>query len=308
MLGMYIATTDRSYLIGGYARGEENGSSFVIMILLQAVFIAMVTLYGLEIKNHKKLQWSKLKYPAILLVLYIVVIVATGRRSSAIRIASLLVMAYIYIAGRSVNYKKVVTIIVASVIIFSLVGIMRGDTNTLKEGFRMLNTQETIMPVTRELANSVNTLHVAVSNVPVKIDYNYGSTFFQAFCALVPGLDRFYRAYLADGPVMNSSEYITYLYFGEDPLYGLGSSIVADVYISFGPIGVLLIFIMLGAFIRYLELNTFAKDSSPYILALSFCCYSQYMAVCRGAMSSMFLSLSYSWILIFLFTKRMQQR
>lgn len=307
MLFSYIGLTDTSYLVGGYTRGEENGANYVIMVLLQSVIIAMCVLYGYKIKKDSKkknIKWRQYRYPLLLLILYIFIIVISGRRGSAIRIGSLMLIVYAYIMGLRINYKKVLLCIVGAVLLFSLVGIMRGDTTSVKEGFDALSGQETIMPATREMANSVNTLHIAVSEVPERIEYNYGLTFFHTFCVLIPGLDRFYRAFLADGVVMDSAEFLTYTYFGGNKEYGLGSSVVADIYISFGMIGVVIIMFLLGCFFRYLEIRTFYKTTSLYILAISFCSYSQFPAVCRGAVSSLFLSVSYSCILIYMFTRK----
>lgn len=310
MLFAYIALTDTSYLVGGYTRGEENSTNYVIMVLLQSVIIAMCVLYGYKIKknNKKTLDWRQYRYPLLLLLLYIFVIVISGRRGSAIRIGSLMLIVYAYVMELRINYKNVLLCIVGAVLLFSLVGIMRGDTTSVKEGFDALSEQETIMPATREMANSVNTLHIAVSEVPERIGYNYGLTFFHTFCVLIPGLDRFYRSFLADGVVMDSAEFLTYTYFGKDIEYGLGSSVIADIYISFGMTGVIIVMFILGAFLKYLEIRTFYRMTSLYVLAISFCCYSQFPAVCRGAVSSLFLSVSYSCVLICFFTRKIEKK
>lgn len=311
MLLTYICLTDTSYLVGGYTRGEDNGTNYVIMVLLQSVIIAMCVLYGYKIKREsleKTINWRQYRYPLLLLLLYIFIIVISGRRASAIRIGALMLVFYAYMMGSRIKYIKVLLCIVSAVMIFSLVGIMRGESTSVKDGLNALSEQETIMPTTREMANSVNTLHIAVSEVPERIGYNYGLTFFHTFCVLVPGLDRFYRAFLADGVVMDSAEFLTYTYFGKNEEYGLGSSVIADIYISFGMIGVIIVMFVLGAFFKYLEIRTFYRMTSLYVLAISFCCYSQFPAVCRGAVSSLFLSVSYSCILIYFFTRKIEKK
>lgn len=310
MLLTYICLTDTSYLVGGYTRGEDNSTNYVVMVLLQSVIIAMCVLYGYKIKREsleKTINWRQYRYPLLLLLLYIFIIVISGRRASAIRIGALMLVFYAYMMGSRIKYIKVLLCIVSAVMIFSLVGIMRGESTSVKDGLNALSEQETIMPTTREMANSVNTLHIAVSEVPERIGYNYGLTFFHTFCVLVPGLDRFYRAFLADGVVMDSAEFLTYTYFGKDEEYGLGSSVIADIYISFGMIGVIIVMFILGAFFKYLEIRTFYRMTSLYVLAISFCCYSQFPAVCRGAVSSLFLSVSYSCILIYFFTRKIEK-
>ncbi len=157
-----------------------------------------------------------------------------------------------------------------------------------------------ISPATYELANSVNTLHVAVANYPSHFNYNLGSSFFPGFSVLVPGLTKL-LSFLSFN-FSGSEDIVTKLYFGgyvPSWGWGLGSSAVADAYISFGPIGVTLIFILLGYFFKILEIGTFCRKPSPYFLVLSICCYSQIFPFCRGPFFLLFLSLSYSLLLIY---------
>ena len=91
-----------------------------------------------------------------------------------------------------------------------------------------------------------------------------GTSFINGFSVLVPGLSR-----ITHGVAEPSGETITKMYFGEnmpDWGWGFGSSCIADVYISFGILGIIVIFFFLGRFIHYLEYGTFVADKSPYFL------------------------------------------
>lgn len=309
LLTFYLITVDKRFLLGGYAEGVERGSVNVIIVMLQAVLLAMMAMYSMEFKSRQFSAadfYKKLKWPLLLFLLYIGTVLISGRRTEAIRMSSLLVISYVYCKGLNTNYKRIALIAISFILIFSLAGVLRGgEYGNVRDGFNVLSNYNSISPFTKELAGSVKTLHVAVSYVPSVLDFNYGSTFFPTFFLLVPGLDAFYHRYFigAEG-LANSGDVITNLYFGGDAPYGLGSSIVADVYISFGLLGILVVFLLLGMFIRFLEVKTFCSTNSPYFLALSFGFYSQIMYACRTNVSVLFLSLTYALILIFIFTKR----
>ena len=305
MLLLYIAFVPREYLYGGYALREDSGSVNVILVLLQAVYIGMFSIFCYEHKYNtsNKSYWQELKIPILLLLFYIGIVILSGRRTEAIRMSVLFIIAYAYAKGKKVNYKIVLPFIIISALLFSVVGFVRSDKMSgMEQGFREVSSNESLSPFTSELSHSVNTLHTAVSFFPEKMDYTHGSTFFPNFLILVPGLDRIYlNNFVEKGTMTRSADVITYLGLSKNETYGMGSSIVADVYISFGPIGVFLIFIILGCFIRYLEVGTFCIKKSPFFLVLSFGCCSQFMFACRGAVSNLFLSWSYATLIVLYF-------
>lgn len=301
-LFVYLVTVPRAYLAGGYNAGVERGWSNVILVLMQALFVAMYAVYCYDAKFNK--QQDKIGkdfyMPFLLTLAYIFIVLVTGRRTEAIRMGVLALLVYIYVTGRNVNYKRIFIVAISFSVIIALVGLMRSGGGSVNEGIDTLSETASISPATKELAGSVNTLHVTVSHFPSQIGYTYGLTFFPNYLVLVPGLDSFYQNNIRGiGVVTSSAEMVTGLALGGDASYGMGSSVVADVYMAFGPIGVFVIFMIFGVFLRYLEVGTFSMMKSPYFLALSFCCYSQFIYVCRGTFANMFLSLSYALIAVF---------
>lgn len=249
---------------------------------------------------------KQLQVPLLLVVVYIAIVLVTGRRTEAVRMGLFLAIIYSYSLAERQSVKYILVYFVGAAIILSVVGVLRTDkARNFSEGITTVSEEASVIPFTRELAGSINTLHVAVHKIPSQLDYNYGFTFFPSFCVLVPGLNRFVQTYLIDTRVpIRSGQLITILELGDNYTYGMGSSIVADVYVSFGPIGVVIILILLGVFIRYLDVGTFQLDKSPYFLVLAFGCCSQFMITCRGEVSMLFLSWSYATILVYLFTSK----
>ena len=230
----------------------------------------------------------------------------TKRRTEAIRMFILIIVIYAYAKGRAVNYKAMAVVIVSIALIMSILSFIRtGSARSFSQGAEMVSESKSFLPVTDELANSVNTLHIAVSNFPDIVPYTKGLTFFPNFLVLVPGLDQYYQNNIrGNGVITSSAEMITYIELGDNASYGLGSSLVADAYIPFGPVGVIIIFCFLGGFIHYLEIGTFCLLKSPYFLVTSFCCCSQFMFACRGTFANLFLSWSYATLIILFITSK----
>lgn len=302
MLIVYLVFTPRAYLMGGYNEGIERGGANVILVLLQALFITMFAIYCYEYSSGRMRRniLRELRMPVLLIICYMIIILMSGRRTEAVRMGMLLMIVFVYIKREKINYKLVLVYVIGIAFLFTAVSLVRsgGSAEQIRE-------IASVSPLTKELAGSVNTLHVAVTNFPDVYPYTKGITFFPNFCVLVPGLDQFYQNFIKEaGLITTSAELITMLGVGEGAGYGMGSSIVADVYISFGYIGVILIFIFLGYFIRHLEYGTFSQQFSPFFLVLSFGCYSQFMFACRGTIANMFLSWSYATLLMFILCRR----
>ena len=287
--------------IGDFAKGKDEDTT--ILIILQSVLLVLTVIYAYDIRYNSfdlKVKSRKFIVPLILILLYVFVYFASGNRGGAIKVCLMLVVAYVFVSGNQVNNKRIATIAIAGAFAVSLLGIIRtmGDKKDVNAATELIAQKETISPLTVELAGSVNTVHIAMGNVPSKQDYNYGSSFFPRFNVLVPGLNR-----ILAGTYETSEDIITLMYFGGYmPSWGWGfaSSAIADVYISFGMLGVLIVFFIFGRFIHYLEYGTFCVRKSPLFLVLSFCVYSQLISLCRGPFAILFLSWDYAAIMVFI--------
>lgn len=302
MLAYFIITADDGFFRSGYLTSEgQLDASFGIMVILQSVMIAVFSLYCIEYKNNFKGDTiiNYFKRPGILVGLYAIAIILSGRRTEALRVVIMLLFAYIYVSGNKLNIKKTVAYLFAGIILTSVFGAIRGEGQSFSQGVEMLTSNITISPFTKELAGSINTVHIAMENVPDIIPYNYGVTFFPSFALLVPGLDRLITL-MSNGIALNSSTQISNMYWGgSDWGYGMGSSIVADVYISFGVIGILIVFLLIGRLFRKLEEIT-TNSNNIYMFAMCIGVYSQILYACRTGVGVLFLSWTYACIIIYL--------
>lgn len=298
---VYIIFVPKEYLSNGYGNAVDAGPVVAITGYLIAFFIALFVSYSMRYHN-RSVKWIKMfKLPLILLSVYALLIIVTGRRTEVVRLAFVAMCSYVFISGRNANIKRILFLSAIGMLVLSVLGIYRSlQEGSVVDGYNQMKNILSVMPPTKELSTSVNTLHVAMTYYPDKQYYDMGASFLPSFLKIIPGLTGILQLFL--GLQMKGSDLIiSELFFeGGQIEWGLGSSIIADIYISFGVLGVLFVFYILGRFLRWLEVGTFCKSSSPYFLALSFSCYSQFMFACRGGVGVFFLCWTYACIIIYL--------
>lgn len=302
LIGLYVYFIPKDYLDLGYNKVSAGAVGIIIGYLI-SVFIAIYVLYYMEYMKENPLSWYKHYHlPLIISGVYAFIIIITGRRTEVVQVGFIILASYVFVKGAKANHRFILIAGTVGMLILGLIGIYRSlEGGTILESYNALNSQKSILPPTKELSTSVVTFHIALANYPDIYPFNYGSSFFPAFFKIIPGLSGLLSML---GLTWEGSDMIiTSIYFGkQNIIYGLGSSILADIYISFGAIGILLIFFILGVFIRWLEVGTFSKQASPYFLALSFSCYSEFMFACRNGIGIFFLCWTYSCLLIYLFS------
>ena len=143
---------------------------------------------------------------------------------------------------KNMNLWKTTIVMVIGVIGMYAVQIIRqgGDTYSTSL-FRMLS--DVIVP---------SQTFIASLEYVDKFGINFGQSFLPSFFGLVPGLATF----IGDSARIGSAEIFTsYLYDGTNDS-GVGTTIIADIYISFGFVGVILLMYFLGWFVHKTWKNT----------------------------------------------------
>lgn len=306
LLFIYIVTVNKKYLMGGYARGIDPGEfASHIFIYLQGILIGLMTI--MSFSNRSNLENASIKYfikaffnPLLLSLCVIVLVLMSGRRTEVLRFILLLGVSYLYITQTKIKISKLVIPFVLFSLSLSVVSVLRmNNAGSISEAISYIRESNSISPLTQELAFNCCSLHIALSNVPSLIPYNYGLTIFLDFLLLIPGLQSFVFNYLAIPEVFQSSAFLlTDLGLGSIDDWGLGTSILADIYCSLGIGGIVIIMFIIGMLMRKLELITFSSTGSPYMLALSFCFYSGLIFMSRGSLATPMASFTYACLCI----------
>ena len=308
---LFVIFVNKQFLFRGYGIYEKGALADELGKIVQMGLIASLVINSIKHKSNGvdgiKDFYKKFRIPIIVLLVYSGLIAMSGARYVVLRMLSLLFISYIYTVRPKIRIITLVLGLSFIAFLTTLQGLTRsGDEISFSEARNSMSQSESISPMTSELAFSVTTLHVATENVPAKVDYNYGVTFLSGLLFVIPGARTFVLNML-DIPIelSHSTMFITKLGYGSLDEGGMGSSSLADIYISFGVIGCVVIFLLFGYLIRYLEENTYKSNGgSTFILGISFCFYSQMMYLNRESLTTCLVGLPYVLLFIYVALRR----
>lgn len=195
-------------------------------------------------------------------------------------------ISYIVASKRNISWVAILLCIVLGGYCLTLIGSVRRNANliTLKEIMSNNNTVETksILPFTEELAGSYNTFTYVVDNIPQKHPYFYGTMQLRNIGYSVPFLHHILPFIYSKIDYENSTtSYCTYLIQGINSTYGNGASLLADIYLDFGVIGIIIIMMLIGYFVSLLDYSLFF-GKSIYSLLISVICFSYSIYISRS--------------------------
>lgn len=154
---------------------------------------------------------------------------------------------------------------------------------------------------TMELAGSFRTITHAVDFVPTHHPHMWGYFSFMNFVAVVPGLSGGLSSILFKNDEMyaGSANFVTRVIQGPSPKYGEGTSVVAELYIDFGPYGVVIGLLLFGSFVRVMEAELISggqRFSLLWVASMSFFANSIYLA--RSSLGGELANVLFSYVLV----------
>lgn len=306
LLSLFLIFVNKSWLLGGYGKYDMGIIADYCYRFAQGFLTASLALNSLQYRTHfsdkpTKTYFHYMKPQLIMSIVFVVLISISGARHLAILMFFINLIAFTY----ATRYKFKIRQIILGVIIFGTLITVRGITrrSDYSGNLSSIELSESIIPFTEELSSSVMTLHAAVSFVPDKYPYNYGITLLPKPFLIIPGMSSVIQSLMGlDAVTANSGGLITTWVLGDNPSFGMGSCSIADIYICFGIIGVILVFFIWGIFIRYIEngLSIIGK-TSPYFIIIAFVTYSQALYVSRESLLTTLQGIAYPLIFCFLF-------
>ncbi len=279
LLGMFLLLAGSNFLTGGIYKGEGGSSAGGgVSVYFQLLFgISILLLTTVVIINNK----GKYKTKAVLWIVgldkkylfltgtYVLLFLSIGDRGAGIHVA----LTFLVLFGavvRPISFKEFSGIIIVGAIVLTLIGLGRSSTsgeNILVAGANKVEFQSNY-DATMELSNSARTLYAGLSDVPEHHDYFWGKLWLGKFLAVVPLAQNVYLQLSDDKSYeLGSAGYITYLRFGLNPPSGEGASLIADIYLNFGLIGVIFFMFLLGLFFKKLQNKLNTQDSFYWIVS-----------------------------------------
>ena len=267
--------TSGSYISGAYARDGSLLSAYAIrlfnILMFGALCIELHKIFNLENRTLSLRQYIKKFYSPLILLLCIHVVMSliVGDRGPIFTYIILFFSVY-FIKYYSLRFLYALLFMLCISFVFSVLGEAR--TRAVDQSFieRFISASSAEnqekskwfyekVPGQNfiELALSVRTLNAVVRDVPSEYDYQYGLFQLQQAVAIVPGLSRIYHNQVFDGDPRydGTANFITWLIHRHDVDYGDGTSIVADIYLDFGLVGVVLILFAFGRIIAIYEIR-----------------------------------------------------
>tara|TARA_R110002051_G_scaffold31371_2_gene71522 strand:+ start:4271 stop:5635 length:1365 start_codon:yes stop_codon:yes gene_type:complete len=267
VFGLFLLFAGKNFLTGGVYKGEggsaAGGGISKYFALLFQVSLTLTT--GLIIyKNKEKYKGSLIKWflgfdilYLVIVVVYVVLFLLIGDRGGPLT----LILTILLLVGslvRKFKFYEVFLITLLGGVVMTLIGLGRSEASGLdifgagSEKFEVSSGYDT----TLELANSVRTVNATVAEVPVKHDYFYGALWVTQLLSPIPFAQSIYMEIMdLEWYEVDSSGYITYLVLGKYPTWGLGTSLIADIYVNFGLIGIIFFMFLLGIFIKRLSIE-----------------------------------------------------
>ena len=267
------------------------------MFLTASIIHRLSYITSLSIRKLSLIKYLKLFDKSLLVILFwhLLFSLFVGDRGPIISYSLLVFSLYVVRFNKIGVFKLLIYTFIASVF-FTAIGTIRQSRYSGESYTERINS--TFNPSTEntkrfdkkipgesfvELAFSVRTLNHVLYNVPENYDYGYGVYSSSHFFNIIPGLSGLMLNYLHnnDKKYNSSSAFVSYLIQGDNPKYGDGTSIIADLYLDFGLLGVIIVLFLFGRFIGENDFKLYSgyqKNSISWIALLIFFSFSAYLA------------------------------
>ena len=298
------------------AGGIGNYSS----ILFVVVYFALLSL---SVYNCKLLKLNRLKdfinqiglQSLICLGFYIVTLLIIGSRSNIVVILVSLLFAVLYVCNKRLGLFYIIIGVMCFAYVMSFIGITRryqgmsmAEKTKLAESVSL--EKKSIMPTTLELAGSLQTFNASLDYVPKNHDFLYGSFHVRNLVSTIPFSSRISSRIFDSRKRYRSSDFfITYIIQGENYTYGNGSSINADLYLNYGPLGIIIGMFFLGILFRKTELSVLVSEglSLNYIVLFMFL-MGNALTYSRNGFLSPINYIMFTYILLFIYKRKFARR
>lgn len=264
----------------------SNYSSVMVYVMTFTYLVSRS--FNIKSKGESVSIWGFIKGNGFLfnlsIALYLIFIFMTGDRGPIITIVLAHAITYVTISKKKLKLVAIIAFIAIGSVGLTAIGEVRRTANILTVSELLKHKSESdaqsISPMTAELAGSYNTFTYAVDKVPDKYDFFYGLMQIRESVYAVPFLYRIVPFVFSSKEYENSStSYCTFLIQGLNRTYGNGSSLLADFYLDFGYIGILVGMFFLGVVIVRLDSELFLGSNIYWqVAAIVFFSHSLYIS------------------------------
>lgn len=325
MFVLFLKNVGLEYLSGNYAGSVNWGKGAGIYNRFFEAFIYAAFIYKLysndAIMTSRKLisvfdYFRLMGFPLILvIVIYMTISIIVGDRGPVITFTLLISAGYVMKYKVKINLIYFIGLIFLFSSIFFIVGKIRNTdvVPSLSKSLEYLKfeSKPSISPYTTELAGSIFPLSIAIDIVPKSENYKYGLFMSNQVMMTFPGLFGIYFTLLGydkniDDYLFDSAKFLTRMYLGNEATWGIGSNCIADLYLDFGFLGVMVGMLIFGLFVKQMDL---AMDTerfnglSLFSVVLFFVYFSKLFYIPRSSIVSPFSEALIVYFILILITK-----
>ncbi len=268
---IYICLGGYSNLRNLYEGGEETGNSianYFYLFCCTCIFsIIAIWFNNAYCRNKERIDLKSFPMYQFLFVLgFVFLIIATGSRTIPLQIIMIFGGLYTLLYKKMTFFQTFICLLLGGVLMFFVV-LMRSH-----DGIEITSFADIVMDL---VVNNRNTF-IAVDYVD-KNGITWGVSMLSNVVAPIPFLQQIiYNVFNLTPDMGASSLLITKLTLGNVGSLGMGTNIIADLYIAFGVGGVVIMMFVLGYFISYL-LGMVKKNSYALIAYAIMISYSVYL-------------------------------
>lgn len=320
-----VAFNARQMLSGEYSQEAiENSAGTIgsyIQLLFYVTYLSVIVIHSINSRvNANRNVFVFLKKLGGLfyvnLLVYLILVMLSGDRGPILTM-SLTLLAAVTIGTQSkIRLGIIFLLILLGATFISILGVVRKmDGNlTFQERFSRAWADDSVneryqsfLPATAELSTSVRTLHIALDYVPERHEYLLGLFQLRETLKIIPFAAGIFDPLFPNHfRYRNSAFFITWVDKGDNYTVGTGSSINADLYLSFGEIGVVVFLFLLGRLFRRVDLVVFGQgginiDIFSVVLMITIIGSSIYWS--RASMLTPIQSIALTYIFVIVYRK-----
>lgn len=312
---IYFAAMPKDYFLGNYGNTDFDTKIAGIPRFAQQFYnyfvIASVAAVSFKIWS-KRLQvsfWGYVKHFrksfVITLALNSILIITSGDRDNLIYTLGVFLIAFILIKGIKFTLKRVVFLGIPAVLVFFIWGLWREvdfDVSTSDKIAIVKDMSDNMdmavyFAATDEFARVVRAQHAII--MYVQESGHQLLTLLYEFVGLVPGMGMVFTTLLGIEQSEIVSSYVATAYMRSD--HGMGTTCIADLYLSLGVFGVCLFLYFLGYMYRKIEITVYydRRKLNYWIFYLTIFVYA--VLIGRADMMTPFRHCFYVFIFVYLF-------
>ena len=148
-----------------------------------------------------------------------------------------------------IRWPSIIMALILALFLYKAIEIFRTMPTASLDGFlAAVSEANRTEPGSSSFGNTTATLRATFEICPSQVPYAYGFYKLWGFLGVVP----FIRGFINSNPgqyFTTSAEPLTYYLVGSDPRWGVGSNIISDIYLDFGPFGVPIVMALVGVVI-----------------------------------------------------------